>query len=509
MKDKFFSKIVKKDYNNILEEILSNKNYSEDVKNSLLSIFYNIENGYDDYSIVKRETLDKDEYIESLMNIIQNACNSIVFLKRDDDKEIIDKEKKEIKCFPTQTNILYSILKIRNRSININYLDESIEKSLFSLLDIGNNLNYTEPLRDFNGFSWNTGINEINNIRYNLIYQNLIFIAGNYFLEEWINNFNDNINYFDLFIKKLELKYGKKNSEKLIDNLAHIAILIKVSYEDEFRNYIIEKSRELQFELKNMENKENYLNEISKIKKLKQKEIRNLDKIINDKNLLKLEYEKKNKNLSKDKKIFSIRVLKNILIEERKEKLAEIENLNKKMEPKYFLRLREYITRTLNIININNKGDIDNQINTSIVEFQKEIIKIMYIDINKIYNKEQLINYIYIYRYYNLLSFSDKNKIGDVKEIKEELNKIAEVLFNKALEMKVIIKIYNDNEENINILKNIFITRIITLEDIYIKINSEQLVLTMYDEEIEECKIKLKNELKPIIKLNKKIKLFI
>ena len=75
--------------------------------------------------------------------------------------------------------------------------------------------------------------------------------------------------------------------------------------------------------------------------------------------------------------------------------------------------------------------------------------------------------------------------------------------------MKVIIKIYNDNEENINILKNIFITRIITLEDIYIKINSEQQVLTIYDEEIEEDKIKLKSELKPIIKLNKKIKLFI
>ena len=30
LKDKFFSKIVKKDYNNILEEILSNKNYSLD-----------------------------------------------------------------------------------------------------------------------------------------------------------------------------------------------------------------------------------------------------------------------------------------------------------------------------------------------------------------------------------------------------------------------------------------------------------------------------------------------
>ena len=53
-KNNFLTKFVKKDYNNRLEEILSQKNFSEEVKNTLLSIFYKIENGYKDYNIVKK-----------------------------------------------------------------------------------------------------------------------------------------------------------------------------------------------------------------------------------------------------------------------------------------------------------------------------------------------------------------------------------------------------------------------------------------------------------------------
>ena len=44
-----FSKINLKDYNNTLETILENKDFSEDVKNLLLSMLYKIENAYQDY----------------------------------------------------------------------------------------------------------------------------------------------------------------------------------------------------------------------------------------------------------------------------------------------------------------------------------------------------------------------------------------------------------------------------------------------------------------------------
>ena len=508
MKEKLFNKIVKKDYDNKLEEILSNKNFSEDVKNSLLSVFYNIENGYKDYAKVKRETFDKNEYIENLMSIIQNECKNIIFLSKNSE-ENIDENKKEIKCFPTPNNILYNISKIRQKNIIVNYLDKNIEEAIAYLLDMGNNINFVEPLRDFNGFSWNVSVNDIEDIKCNLIYQNLIFIVGNDFLEEWINNFNDNKNYFDLLKKSIELKYGKRMCEKMIINIAHISVLIKAYYDEEYKNKILEQIKEIQIELKNMENKEIYLSEISKIKKRKQSEIRNIDKVINNKDLLKIEYEKQNQNRSQENKIFSIRVFKNILIEERKEKLADLENLNKKMDPKYFFRLREYIKKILSIIEFNYDESISKQIETATINLQKDIIKGMIIEIKKIKNKDQLIEYIYQYRYYNFLPFSKEKKVCDIEELKEDFNELSLILLNKASELNLIIKIYDEKEENINLIKKILITRIISLEDIYIRINryNEEQILTVFDEEIEDSKIIINKNIKTTIKLNKRIKL--
>ncbi len=114
MKDKLFDKIVKKDYNNNLEKVLSKKDFSEDVKNTLLSMFYKIESGYNDYNGVKRETFTKQEYIEKLINIIKNDCNKIEFIdKNSKEHEKVDTIKKEIICFPIENKILYSIAKIR------------------------------------------------------------------------------------------------------------------------------------------------------------------------------------------------------------------------------------------------------------------------------------------------------------------------------------------------------------------------------------------------------------
>ena len=44
------------------------------------------------------------------------------------------------------------------------YLDESIEKSLSYILNTGNNINIVEPLRDFNGFSWNIIAKDIEDV---------------------------------------------------------------------------------------------------------------------------------------------------------------------------------------------------------------------------------------------------------------------------------------------------------------------------------------------------------
>ena len=60
LKDNIFKNIAKNSFNNSLEEVLSKKNFSEDIKNTLLSIFYKLDNGYDDYKTVKRNTYENN-----------------------------------------------------------------------------------------------------------------------------------------------------------------------------------------------------------------------------------------------------------------------------------------------------------------------------------------------------------------------------------------------------------------------------------------------------------------
>ena len=114
MKDKLFGKIVKDNYNDQLEKILSKKDFSEEVKNALLSMFYKIETGYDDYSTIKRDTLDKKVYIENLIDIIDKHCQKIEFISKDDNrKEKISKSEQEIVCYPIDIKILDCLAKIR------------------------------------------------------------------------------------------------------------------------------------------------------------------------------------------------------------------------------------------------------------------------------------------------------------------------------------------------------------------------------------------------------------
>ena len=64
-KQNFLEKIVKKDYNNELEKILEEKDFSENAKSALLSILYKIEASYKDVETVKKDIETKEEYIEN------------------------------------------------------------------------------------------------------------------------------------------------------------------------------------------------------------------------------------------------------------------------------------------------------------------------------------------------------------------------------------------------------------------------------------------------------------
>ena len=83
MKEDFFSKF--KDYNKELERILENKDFSQDAKSLLLSMFYKLEASYEDYYIVKRHCKTKQEYLENILENIKNT-RSIKLVKPTDEK---------------------------------------------------------------------------------------------------------------------------------------------------------------------------------------------------------------------------------------------------------------------------------------------------------------------------------------------------------------------------------------------------------------------------------------
>ena len=507
MKDNIFKSIANNSFNNSLEEVLSKKNFSEDIKNTLLSIFYKLDNGYDDYKTVKRNTYEKKEYMQKITKIIDRNCENIIFLQnKEKDQELINKKDKEIKCYPVDTNILYSIAKIQNKNVVVNFLDKNLEKAVSFVLNIGNNINIVEPLRDFNGFSWNISPKEIEDIDCNLIYQNIIFLVGNRIIDDWANNSNALMDYFDVFKSKIEEQYGKNAKELIIQDIIKLALLINAKYDVNFKNQILEESQQLEEKYSQMQDLQTYLTKISNVKKQKEKEIKKIDRLLNNKELITQEYEKRNKKLPLENKIFSIRLLKNMLNEDRMNLLLKLDDLNKDMKPKEFASKREIIKQKYELIYCVN--DISNKnINNILIHLQKEIIKCFDTKINEAQTKQDLIELMYQYRYYNYIPISLKKSIKDEPKIKKQLEKIEKDLIKRSIEMKIILPIFEDFDYNFEIINKIMLSKIISLEDINIKItkNQEASKITVFDEDVEDFEINVKNEgLK--MRANKKIK---
>jgi len=119
-KETLLGKIVQKDYNNLLEKVIETKDFDEDVKNLLLSILYKIDVSYKDYKKVKRDVESKQEYIEKLIQTIEQKCNTIKIVKPNTKEAeklgertfFVDSQKKKIICYPVERKLLYSISKI-------------------------------------------------------------------------------------------------------------------------------------------------------------------------------------------------------------------------------------------------------------------------------------------------------------------------------------------------------------------------------------------------------------
>ena len=416
---KLFPKL--RDYNNELEKIFDKKTFSSNAKNLLLSMTYKLEVCYRDYYQVKVYSLEKDDFFNNILNVIKNYCDNIKtvepnsaeaeLLKQHNVDALTNSRERSMLVYPTEQSMLYAVCDIEPKYFYIK--DDFIFKNVFQrILVDGYKQNTMEVLKNFNGWSWdvNKNLSKTACIS-NLIYQNLIFIAGEDFLYNWRNDNTGNKDY---------LAEIKKSIKKITGNDNYYLSLCKLFY-------LVAKT----------------------------------------------------KNKAKIKQDIELRIS------------------TSKSNVKSFY----------NILN-NQNSDYD-----ELIQLQKLFMVFLKKKIEKTENSYEMIEILYFLRYYQNVNIADGILIKDENKINADLNFLWKLAITKACKLNVIKIISMDIETNFEIMKYIFDTRIIKIEDIkfLVNVNDGQIEVIVFDKEVFEKKSKFefnKNKKDIIVRKNRKVKLF-
>lgn len=553
-KEDIFSKISFKDYNNMLENVLEQKDFSEDVKNLLLSMLYKIENAYEDYKTVKVNVNSKKYFLLQIINIIKENCNEIQLVKSlSEESKILEdnninylvaKEEGKIISYENERAILEALIDLKQNKIELDKKYEIFSEGFKEILTIGNIMNTAEVIRDFNGWSWDITPTQIINKNINIIYQNLLILLGNNFLQKWItgkeieeeeieipNNEilrskynssfgltreevkeNQFVDYIENMQEILVKKYGEENANNFMTQLIKVAIAVECNKSKKQKNIIIKKEKEIQEKLDQMQDNIKYIENLSNAKKDITIQIKQIDNILNDEKLLKEEYERRNAFLENKDKIFSVSHLKIMLEKERENAVKKIKEYNKQMEPKEFIKIKgelENQKQFFEDIEISKEERVDEE--KQISNLQKYFLNCFKEKIEKAESKKELTDLVYELRYYEQLPYKNEAIFNGVKN-KDLLENIEEKLINKACTQKCLVMFSKEISLNKKILENQFKTKIINLENtVYIlKYQKGILKVEIYDTNIEESIIEIpilkKVELE--VRLNKKIKIW-
>jgi len=198
---------------------------------------------------------------------------------------------------------------------------------------------------------------------------------------------------------------------------------------------------------------------------------------------------------------------------EKQNLLEELDEKNELLNPKKFIAEKNKLEEREKILQIAEIKDKAKEKEKMLKEFQKLFLQCFLVFINNAETKEEIINLIYSFRYYNFLPFDENIDINQNKSIKKNLNDVKETLLRKAVDYKIIQTLSEDSQENVKLLQFIFETRIISLEDIYISIKKEKDKFYVEFSEDNENSYEEKFEIDTIqkeklnIRLNKKSKI--
>ena len=165
----------------------------------------------------------------------------------------------------------------------------------------------------------------------------------------------------------------------------------------------------------------------------------------------------------------------------------------------------------LKLIDIKN---VDEEILENLISLQKEILKCFKIKVTNAKDKNDLIKIIYEFRYYYLIPITVNKKIGEVPKLTKAQNLVIKEILEKSKKLKIMGKIFKDEDKDIEILRQMFSLHIISLDDIYSKITkaSDVFYIQFYDENIADERFIINLELKKEdfnVRLGKKVKIFI
>lgn len=517
MKEDFFSKF--KDYNKELEKILEHKDFSQDAKNLLLSMFYKLENSYNDYFFVKRKCKTKQEYLENILETIKITNNIRLITPNDyefkDLKEHglykLDFKLKIIIVLENEFALLSALMGMNDFQIYVKEQYNLTRNSMSYFLNTAYEMEKIEVLRDFNAWSWNTAVGEIKDININLVYQNLKIVFNNNIFEEAEHFDIDIINH----IKQTLLEnYNKDSVEPFLYLILKISVLIYIKNNENEKKRLQQEKNKIEMELNELNDKKTYVENVTREKRKLTELLKKIDITLNNKELLLEEYEKRNKKLAEYNKIFNVSHLVEKLQKERATVLNEINIYNKKSDPKTYLNNRNRLQQEYNFLKdidfVGNNNDIYKYIN----KVQELFIQELFIQkIKNAINLNEIIDCVYELRYYNFLPYNSYNEIKDLNFLQNALEIAKEILIKKLYENKLINFLSTNLENDIKIVKKIFDLKIINMETIYIQIKKNNLkyIISFYDEKEtkdKEFEMELEYNKKDKIKLNKKIKLF-
>ena len=147
---------------------------------------------------------------------------------------------------------------------------------------------------------------------------------------------------------------------------------------------------------------------------------------------------------------------------------------------------------------------LDNeQMEKLLIEFEQIFLQCLSVMIKETTEQEEILKLIYKLRYFCVLPFNSEKSIKDIEQLETSIMKVEKQLVQKAISKKVIADV------PLEVMRNVFETRIIVLEELYYKVTTkfEKNYVQIFDENVSEEKFEITPTEK--IKINKKIKIFI